>query len=409
MDAPRSGLLAQDRSPGPLRDIERPLAVFGRLYLTAAVFLMLAYAGAIVLVLTSGETDGDARQVEFVALWSAARLALEGNAIGAFDQELLRQVQSLPSDAGPGELYWLYPPGLQFLLAPLGLLPYWAAWVLFGLASLGAFAAAYWRPAASVPLGQGLLIGAPAVMIALQIGHVVLLWAAALGAALRAMAHGREGLSAPLAGLLIALLSLKPQLGLLLPVALVAARRWDVVLWALAGAVALHGLPTLFVGVDYWAIFFRRMAQVADAVGRDMMPHHLMLSPYAFARYAGLAHAPALALQAGVLAGVAGAVWRVWRRRGGDGDLAAGALLTAIPLATPYAYFYELGLLVPAAIFLVRGGCGAGWADRALLALALFGPLALFVHTPLAPLFAPLLLVLFARATMLALRRSDAG
>ena len=47
-------------------------------------------------------------------------------------------------------------------------------------------------------------------------------------AALTAMAQGRPAL----AGLLIALLTLKPQLGLLIPIALVFSGQWRVVLWA---------------------------------------------------------------------------------------------------------------------------------------------------------------------------------
>lgn len=410
MDMPGNGP-GEGKHPGahpprePLSDIARPLEVFGRVLSTVAVLLMLAYAAAVVFVLTSGEIDGEGRQVEFVVFWSAGKLALAGDAIAAFDQDVFEAVQSLPSDAGPGDLAWLYPPGLQFLVAPLALLPFWAAWVVFCVISLVVYAVASWRAAAAVPMGRNLLIGAPAVLANLQIGHIVLLWVAGVVTALRAIAAGR----AVLAGLLLALLSLKPQLGLLLPVALVAARRWDVLFWAVAAAILVHGLPTLVVGLEYWGAFFARMDAMARALAHDLMPHHLMATPYAFARFAGLPHATALLAQGAVSLGLAVAVYRVWRRAPAGDDLAAGLLLTAIVLATPYAYFYELAIVVPAAIHLVRGGYGARPADRVLLALAVLGPLALFVSTPLAPLFAPLLLVLFLRGLALALGRGGRG
>ena len=120
-----------EHSSDALSDIRVPLERFGRLLSTAAILAILAYAAGVTFVLISGYLEGDSRQVEFMALWAAAKLAVAGDPIMAFDQDVLRGVQVLPPDADVRELYWLYPPGLQLLLAPLGLLPYWAAWLVF--------------------------------------------------------------------------------------------------------------------------------------------------------------------------------------------------------------------------------------------------------------------------------------
>ncbi|HUF88301.1 MAG TPA: glycosyltransferase family 87 protein [Thermohalobaculum sp.] len=393
------------RPVGPLADIERPLRRLGRFVATAAVLFLIAYTGGVVFVLTSGLVDSQTRQADFVAFWSAARLALEGNAIAAFDQDLLRQVQALPADVEEGELFWLYPPGVQLALAPFGLLPYWAAWVLFNVLSLAAFLGAHWRPARRVPMAHDLLIGAPIVVITLQLGQLLMFWASALVSAFRAMARGQ----CVLPGLLIGLLSLKPQLGILLPFALVAARRWDVILWATIWTVAVHAVPTLVVGLDYWDAFFKRLAAVSEALEMNLFKHHLMVSPYAFARFLGLGHAPAMASQVLVSAGLAASVFALWRRRDPAAGLGlpGGVLCMAVAAATPYAYYYELVFAIPGAILLVRGGYGRSAFDRVLLGLALLGPAVLWVWTPLSPLFAPVLVAIVVRATLLGLRQPD--
>jgi len=385
-----------------LNDIRAPLERFGRLLSTAAILFIVAYAAGVIVVHSSGYLDGEARQVDFAALWSAAKLAVAGDPILAFDQNVLRGAQSLiPNDNPTSELYWLYPPGLHLLIAPLGLLPYWAAWLVFITVSLAAFAGAMWRFAGTVPMAHNLLHGAPTVLIAMQVGQVSLLWSAGLFVALRAMAQGRP----VIAGLVIAMLSLKPQLGLLIPFVLVAGKRWDVLLWACLGAFLVHALPTLYVGAEYWSAFFDAMKRVTSGMAAGTMPHNLMVTPYAFSRLLGLPHLPSLYVQTAFSLTIALGVIMLWSRRPGNFDLLAGTLLVATPIATPYAYYYEMTLLIPAAIFLVRGGYGARALDRVLLAIIIFGPAIFWFangKVELAPLFAPVLLLLFARSFMFA-------
>ncbi|MHA1529804.1 MAG: glycosyltransferase family 87 protein [Alphaproteobacteria bacterium] len=388
-----------ENTSNSLDDIRVPLERFGRLLSTAAILFIVAYAAGVSLVLSSGYLEGDSRQVDFVALWAAAKLAVAGDPAMAFDQEVLRSAQLLPPDSHPNELYWLYPPAMLLLLAPLGLLPYWVAWLVFIMVSLTAFTSAMWRFAGAVPMGRSLLLGAPAVLITMQLGQVSLLWSAGLFVALRAMAQGQP----VIAGLLIAMLSLKPQLGLLIPFVLVAGKRWDVLLWTGVGAFVIHVLPTLYVGVEYWISFFDIMKRTTSAMGADTIPHHLMITPYAFSRFLGLPHLPSTLVQVVLSLSLALGVIMLWRRRSGNFDLLAGSLLVAMPIATPYAFYYELTLLIPAAIFLVRGGYGAKALDRILLAIIVFGPAGLwFVSTSssLATLFAPVILVVFARSFM---------
>ncbi len=383
----------------------RWLARAARIYATLVILFLFAYAAGVVLVAVSGQTGGEARQVDFAALWGAGRLALAGDAVAAFDQVALRAAQSLPADAKEGELFWLYPPGMALILAPFGTLPYWAAWLVFGVISISAFWATLSRFAAPVPIGPQMLIAAPIVIISLQLGQLGLLWTAGLCLALRALASG----NALAAGLIVGALSLKPQLGLLLPVALIALWRWDVVAWACLGAVLVHGLPTLVTGVEYWAAFLDRIGAISASMEGGGTPHRLMVSPYAFFRFSGAGHLSAYVLQWILTVSIATGVAYLWSRRPGSANLAVGALMVAMPVATPYAYYYEMVLVVAGAVFLLRGGYGARIAQAILLAAALLGPLLLFVWTEAAPLFAPLLLILAGDAALAAARPPSAA
>ena len=382
---------------GVLSDVRRPLERFGRYMATVSVLFMLAFAGAIILVIESGVIGGQSQQFDFVAFWAAGKLALAGDPVAAFDIQTLREAQSLPPTARVGNMLWFYPPALAYLFVPFSLMPYWAAWLAFNVVSIALFARALWKLAEPVPMGHSLLIGAPSIIISFRLGQLAILWPAVLVFALRAMEQGR----AVAAGVLIGLLTLKPQLGILIPFVLLARGAWSTIGWACLTAIVLHGVPTLAVGVDYWAAFVERMQFATERMQDGFTRADLMVSPYAFLRYFEVPHETSLAVQYAITAGLVATLMLAWRRRSADFMILAGMLLIAIPVATHYVYYYELVLCIPAAIYLVRGGFGATAVDRILLALALFGPASFFVSTQLAPLMAPVLLAIFVRAFLL--------
>ena len=153
---------------------------------------LLPYAGASTVVANSGQFEGQAREIDFAAFWVAAKLLLAGDPAAALDQAAFRGAQELQSPSPVGELFWLYPPGWQFLLAPLGLSPFWGAWFSFVLISVIAFAGTAWRMATPVPSGRNLLIGAPAVAVVVALGQATRLWLAALMGVFHALERRRD-------------------------------------------------------------------------------------------------------------------------------------------------------------------------------------------------------------------------
>lgn len=354
------------------------------------VFAFVVNTVKIVMQINDPAFDGQAIQLDFTAFWAAAKLALAGDAVTAFDPDVLRAAQQLPSDQPPGDILWLYPPAWHVLILPLGFMPFSAAYIAYSLVVFTVFVLALRPLARPLPGGVALVVGAPAVIIIMTLGNNSLLWIAGLAAALGAMARRQQ----VLAGLLIGLLTLKPQLGIMIPFALAFGGYWRTVFWACISTVVVHLVPTLFMGFDYWTYFFRTMRFVADLMQTDIVRFERMMSWYALARHWGADHAVAQPLQLAVSGICAAAVAWVWSRPKASFDIKAATLFTVIPLATPYAYHYEMTHTLIAALFLVRDGFGATQGQRWWLLLLWLGPvpgLALLDQAPPVLYAAPML------------------
>jgi hypothetical protein len=192
------------------------------------------------------------------------------------------------------------------------------------------------------------------------------------------------------AGLLIALCTAKPHLFLLLPVALIAHRRWTIVKAAVAGTLGLLGIGTLAAGLD-WPF---RLWAVLRTLSRDSDPGHaLTLIPSLFQFGMNpwtITAAVALASAIGVL---------IWRSR----TLEAGVALAVIGgvLTAPHTSIYDLPLLLVALPVLTLSR-SAGWIR--ILVLLPLPYWALLKGTPWNTILPALLLVLVAASSWPAFR-----
>jgi hypothetical protein len=146
-----------------------------------------------------------------------------------------------------------------------------------------------------------------------------------------------------LAGVLFGILTIKPQLGFLLPIMLLLTGRWRVIAAAAATAFALAALTAGLFGVSAWLEYVRLGLAVQHTVMTKGTGLFLSMMPTAFmnARVAELPLGVAWALQAIASAAAVGAVtWTYWRRR--DPILSTALLVTASFLATPYVANYDM-------------------------------------------------------------------
>jgi arabinofuranan 3-O-arabinosyltransferase len=321
------------------------LVVF--LGVSGSLFLIIIVV-AVAFILTA---DGTPRTLDsdFRVFWAAARLVLSGDPLAAFDDTRL--------DGEYGEVTtawmpWLYPPGYLFLVTPIGALPYAPAYLVMTLLSVAAMALASRPFTGGVrPLWAALTL-APAYLPALVIGQNSLIWLAVLLAALYALRSGRP----VLAGVIIGCLTLKPQLGLLIPLALLAAGQWRTIFAAAATTVLLAALPTLVTGVEYWRLLIEKVGLHGDRMITLIGELDLTVGPFFFASMLGLPAQVALALQWAITGLAALSVLIFWRSSRIGFDVRVALLMIAILLSAPYLWYYEAAMMPAIGLFLLRAG-----------------------------------------------------
>jgi hypothetical protein len=282
---------------------------------------------------------------DFISFWGAGQLALEGVPAAAYDKDALRSVQLGAAAFGAGEMPFPYPPAYLLLILPFALLPFpaaMAAWVV--VTFLGYFAAVR----RMFPDSGWLAAAFPAVLANAAIGQNAFVTAAIFIAGMAALPKRPF-----VAGLLLGCLVLKPQLGLLLPIAFVAGRYWSAFAGAAISSVGTLLAGLLIFGLPATAAWLEQMPLYASIARDGLVGWHKLASVYASARQAGLGQEAAFALHLTGALAAAGAVWRAWRS---DADPVAKAaiLAAATMLVSPYLFIYDALILVVPLFWLAR-------------------------------------------------------
>lgn len=319
---------------------------YAKLSVAAAVFFAMLIAGY--AVVSAGpitlnpprDFDGYAFGRDFVNVWMGGRAALAGGPAAWFDfatyNEALRAV--FGADFPPH--YWSYPPHLLLFTWPFGLLPYLPAYVLWCVAGIALYVAA----AADGDFRRErvlFLALAPGVAICAFFGQNGFYTAAILIAGLTQLE--RRPL---LAGVLFGLLTIKPQLGLMLPVMLIVTGRWRTIGAAAVTALVLFAATSALYGVDIWTAYLDKVTPQQNwlLVNASGLLLAMVASAFEAARMIGLPVTVAWIIQGFVsAASIAAVIWTFWQRR--DPALSTALLVTATFLATPWALTYDLVVL----------------------------------------------------------------
>ena len=157
-----------------------------------------------------------------------------------------------------------------------------------------------------------------------------------------------------LGGMLLGMLTYKPQLGLLVPIALIAAAQWRCIAAACATAVILALIATAVLG---WPCG-RPVARLAAALPGTFRPGGRQ-SPAETDGACGSAKPGRLAGRGRLAQGLAAvlAAWRCGSLPPCPRDLAIAVLPVCCCLATPHALIYDLPMLTGGVVLFVAHGC----------------------------------------------------
>ncbi|MCA1528923.1 glycosyltransferase family 87 protein [Bradyrhizobium yuanmingense] len=336
------------------------------------------------------DADGRGIPTDFVNVWAAGRLALEGHPAQAWDWDIQKQVElALLKQDFVGHFAWHYPPPFLFVASFLAQFPYAIAFIGWAAFSMVPYLAVM-RAIIGCNAGLVVAVGFPAAFLNILVGQNGFLTASLIGGMLYLLPTRPV-----LAGICLGLLSYKPQYGLLFPLVLFAAAEWTVLFTAAIVTVAIAAMSWLAFGTESWQAFFHWIPMFSQAfLTEGRAPWFKMQSIFALVRYVGGTEQLAWIFQWVLTASVAVALVVVWRSRL-PYALKAAMLATATLLTTPYLFMYDLVVLGIAVAFLIRAGLDEGFARHEVMALALvFALLASFLFLG-QPVGFPAILIVF--------------
>jgi hypothetical protein len=304
---------------------------------------------------------------DFFAFWSFARFAAENPAAAIYDPAQLGPFQHA-LDARFHSFYpFPYPPIFLLILRPLAALPFIPAYfVWIGLTFVAYLLAAAPGPWPRIPR-LALAAAAPSTLFSLFSGQNGLLTAALLVGGLRVV-----GSRPVLGGMLLGALVYKPQMAVLVPIALLSARCWRGLLAAALTIVGLSAICAAAFGPEIWPAWVHGIPvylSLIDAHRNELA--QLMPTVTAALVTLGVPPAPQQAVQLVLTCSVGLAVWHLFRA--GTTPLAIAFLAAGMFVATPYALIYDLPALTLAVIIAYEAGAVSGrpWRQGELLVMFL--------------------------------------
>jgi hypothetical protein len=273
-------------------------------------------------------------ECDFSVFWPAGHLARAGDLGTLYNPALFLSFRQALFMPGVDQMAWIYPPPTLLVLMPVSLLPFESGFLVWSLC-LSAFAAAFLRLAGLPWLVIAAALASPAALWNYELGQFGAVMGAALAGGL--LLADRAG-----AGLMLALLLIKPQTALLAPVALLSGRHWRAFVACTVAVLVILALTTSRLGWIGWRDFMTDGLAVSRAfINRPLSESGAApfgVSVFWMLRSFGAGLGAAYAGQAAAAAIAAALTWRLWRLAvAGPVERMAVTVFLAL-LTTPYGY-----------------------------------------------------------------------
>ena len=220
---------------------------------------------------------------DFSQFYTAGTIVARGEAARLYDQDYFKHFQAWMRE---DPLRSLYPPTMGLAMAPLARLPYaaaLAAWWAIQLACLAVCGVIFYR---TTPLARqwriNVLVALAALLplwIAIGIGHLAPMLLLVLTGGLTLHRQGRR----ILAGAVLALLAVKPQLAVGLAVWMLLRRDWRTLAGLALGGAVQFAVVAAALGPGIWLDYLRELPKIAA------MTREYTYSPLFEQSFAGIA------------------------------------------------------------------------------------------------------------------------
>ncbi|MCW5745267.1 MAG: DUF2029 domain-containing protein [Alphaproteobacteria bacterium] len=343
---------------------------------------------------------------DFINVWAGPQVAFGASPSTLLDLEAYHAAIGTLFGRPLPFHFWSYPPSVLPALWPLAQLPYFWALAVWTVGLFTIFAAVVLSQVPSSQRRWALLalVLAPACLINAIGGQNGFLTAALfIGGVL---SIDRRPV---LAGVLFGLLTFKPQLGLVLPFALLALGAWRVIGAAIVTAILLAAGSIAALGIEPWQQYLGATGTYQWQVLHDFHGFwtYMAASPLAGAQTFGASFGLAMSLQIVVaVSALIGACWAV--RRTDDPVNRVAILVAATLLVTPYALSYDLTALAAVIVWKLAGAWRVDSRWEPVCLVAWLAPTLMMPLNMLGIGLAPLALIAFFVATLDMVRRQQA-
>ena len=324
-----------------------------RLYTRAALFAVGTAFVITVLSATGADAVSGRLGGDFPAFYAAGSIISDGDWEHLYQPARQAEAQAaLFPEADGSYLYFAYPPHAAVIYRPLAALDYRLAYAVNSLIMIGAviWALALLRPMVGIVRRNFEQVVAATLLFypmlrAVTGGQNTALSFLALAAVWRLLDDEHD----EAAGLVIALLLFKPQFAIPLIGLMMVARRWRTVAASILGAVLVWGVGAATMGAGWLTMWWREASSFA-AQDADVNANNAV-SWLGFAQGMLGSDSNAALFLAGPLmvATTLGLIW-VWHDDRLDLTTRMAVTTIGILLLSPHAMFYDVGLVVIAAV-----------------------------------------------------------
>lgn len=288
---------------------------------------------------------------DFANLWSAGHLIRLGRIDWLYSSNLFTVWKHsqfgdslIPQD-------WIYPPTVLLLGVPLSYLPLVPAFLVWDVGTLiVAIILLRWARLPWLILLVGLL--GPATWRSLVLGQYGTITGALVVAGLLAAPN-----SPIRAGIMLGLATLKPQQGMIVPIAWLAARSWRAIAAAATTFVVLGGAVTAWLGWHAWGLFFKNSSAMGRIILDAPPPQDNIntgVSVFWMCRTLGSTITVAYAAQILVASIAVVLTYLAWRKPDVDAQARLAFTVCASLMVTPYGYTSDMVAYSIAVAILVK-------------------------------------------------------